>query len=120
MNICIVGTGYVGLVTGACFADLGNRVICVDKDRDKVNGLKKGNMPIFEPGLEEMVRRNASKKRLSFSTSLKDGVRKSEIIFIAVGTPPKENGEDKCPDNAEKFNGLLEKAFGKPNTRAHQ
>ena len=93
MNICVVGTGYVGLVTGSCLADLGNKVICIDIDKDKINKLKKGIIPIYEPGLEELVRNNQKKKRLEFSTSLKEGVRKSTIIFIAVGTPPKENGE---------------------------
>ena len=93
MNICVVGTGYVGLVTGAVFADLGNDVICVDKDREKIEGLRRGRMPIYEPGLEEMVNRNVADSRLAFTTDLREGVRKSEIIFIAVGTPAKANGE---------------------------
>jgi UDPglucose 6-dehydrogenase len=93
MKICIIGSGYVGLVTGACFADLGNDVICVDKDEKKIRQLKKGIMPIYEPGLEELVNRNVREERLCFTKSLKEGVRKSEIIFIAVGTPPKGNGE---------------------------
>ena len=93
MNICVVGTGYVGLVTGAVFADLGNDVTCVDKDKAKIDSLKRGIMPIYEPGLEEMVSRNVEDGRLSFSTDLDEAVRKSEIVFIAVGTPPKENGE---------------------------
>ncbi len=93
MNICVVGTGYVGLVTGAVFADLGNDVVCVDKVKEKIEGLKQGRMPIYEPGLEEMVARNVADGRLTFTTTLADGVRKSEIIFIAVGTPPKANGE---------------------------
>ena len=93
MNICVVGTGYVGLVTGAVFADLGNDVICVDTAREKIEGLKKGRMPIYEPGLEEMVARNVADGRLTFTTSLADGVKRSEIIFIAVGTPAKTNGE---------------------------
>ncbi|MBI1894108.1 MAG: UDP-glucose/GDP-mannose dehydrogenase family protein [Candidatus Rokubacteria bacterium] len=93
MNVCVVGTGYVGLVTGAVFADLGNDVICMDSDRAKIEGLLRGLMPIYEPGLEEMVHRNVEDGRLAFTTSLEEGVRRSEIIFIAVGTPPKANGE---------------------------
>jgi UDPglucose 6-dehydrogenase len=93
MNICVVGTGYVGLVTGAVFADLGNEVVCVDKDRDKVAALQDGRMPIYEPGLEEMVARNAGDSRLSFTSDLGVGVRHADVIFIAVGTPPKDTGE---------------------------
>ena len=93
MNISIIGTGHVGLVSGGCFADLGNRVICMDHDKKKIEGLKRGIIPFYEPGLEEMVLRNVSQKRFSFSTNLKETVRKSQIIFIAVGTPSKENGE---------------------------
>jgi UDPglucose 6-dehydrogenase len=93
MNICVVGTGYVGLVTGAVFADLGNDVICVDKDREKIEGLRQGRMPIYEPGLEEMVLRNVADGRLVFTTDLAEGARRSEIVFIAVGTPAKANGE---------------------------
>ena len=93
MKISIVGTGYVGLVTGTCFADLGNHVICVDKDRKKIEDLKKGIIPIYEPGLEKLVKKNVRKGRLSFNTSVQEGVKKSEIIFIAVGTPSKDNGE---------------------------
>ena len=93
MNICVVGTGYVGLVTGAVFADLGNDVVCVDKDRDKIAALKAGRMPIYEPGLEEMVARNAGDSRLSFTSDLGVGIRHADVIFIAVGTPPKDTGE---------------------------
>src|SRR5260370_32339452 len=93
MNICVVGTGYVGLVTGAVFADLGNDVVCVDNDRAKVEALKAGRMPIYEPGLEEMVARNAGDQRLTFTTDLGAGVRHGDVIFIAVGTPPKATGE---------------------------
>ena len=84
MNICVVGTGYVGLVTGVCMADLGNSVACVDVDKVKIENLKKGILPIYEPGLEELVKRN--KKRLKFTTSLAEAVKKAEVIFIAVGT----------------------------------
>jgi UDPglucose 6-dehydrogenase len=93
MNICVVGTGYVGLVTGAVFADLGNDVICVDKVRAKIDSLKAGRMPIYEPGLEEMVARNVEDGRLSFTTDLVAAVGQSDVIFIAVGTPPRETGE---------------------------
>lgn len=93
MNICVIGTGYVGLVTGTVFSDLGNDVICVDKEQHKIERLKQGKMPIYEPGLEEMVVRNMADGRLSFSTNLGDAIKKSEIIFIAVGTPPKTNWE---------------------------
>ena len=87
MKICIIGSGYVGLVTGACFADLGNDVICVDNDKNKIKALKSGVIPIYEPGLEELIKRNRKEGRLDFGTSIKEGVRKSEVIFIAVGTP---------------------------------
>jgi len=93
MNICVVGTGYVGLVTGAVFADLGNDVVCVDKLAAKVEALRAGQMPIYEPGLEEMVTRNVADGRLSFTTDLPAAIRRSDVIFIAVGTPPKDDGE---------------------------
>ncbi|MDD5431823.1 MAG: UDP-glucose/GDP-mannose dehydrogenase family protein [Candidatus Omnitrophica bacterium] len=93
MKISIVGSGYVGLVTGTCLAQLGNKVICVDNNPKKVNSLKKGIIPIYEPGLKELVLSNVKSKRLIFSTSIKDAVKNSEVIFIAVGTPSLENGE---------------------------
>ncbi len=93
MKICVVGTGYVGLVTGTCFADLGNDVICVDIDKEKIEKLQKGICPIYEPGLEELLRRNLKEGRLFFTTDLGHGTENSEVIFIAVGTPPKQNGE---------------------------
>src|SRR5215813_5109395 len=93
MNICVVGTGYVGLVTGAVFADLGNDVICVDNQPEKVAALQAGKMPIYEPGLEEMVGRNVADARLAFTTDLAAAVRRALIIFITVGTPPKADGE---------------------------
>jgi UDPglucose 6-dehydrogenase len=93
MNICVVGTGYVGLVTGAVFSDLGNDVVCVDNDQAKIEALRAGQMPIYEPGLEEMVIRNTDDGRLTFTTDLSAAVRQSDVIFIAVGTPPKETGE---------------------------
>ena len=92
MKICMIGTGYVGLVSGVCFSDLGNDVICVDKDLNKIENLKKGIIPIYEPGLDELVLKNFKNKRLEFSTNLKDSISKSDIIFICVGTPTKKNG----------------------------
>jgi UDPglucose 6-dehydrogenase len=92
MKIAVVGTGYVGLVLGACLAENGNNVICVDKDESKVSTLEAGRMPIYEPGLEEMVRRNHAEDRLIFTTDLPASVRASEIVFIAVGTPQGEDG----------------------------
>jgi UDPglucose 6-dehydrogenase len=88
----MVGTGYVGLVTGACFAENGNEVICVDNDREKITQIQKGKMPIYEPGLDEMVRRNRREGRLKFTTTLKDAIKESLFIFIAVGTPAQEDG----------------------------
>ncbi len=91
MKICVIGTGYVGLVTGVCIADLGNNITCVDIDEKKINNLKKGILPIYEPGLDDLLKRN--KKRIKFTTSIKDGIREASIIFIAVGTPPTKTGE---------------------------
>jgi UDPglucose 6-dehydrogenase len=92
MNIAVVGTGYVGLVVGACFAENGHHVVCVDKDAAKVRGLQKGKVPIYEPGLEEVVKRNRSEGRLTFTTTLPRAVRASQVVFIAVGTPEAEDG----------------------------
>lgn len=93
MQLSVIGTGYVGLVTGAVFADLGNEVICVDKDAEKIAALRAGMMPIYEPGLEEMVRHNVEEGRLSFTTDTEEAVRRSEVVFIAVGTPSLPNGQ---------------------------
>jgi UDPglucose 6-dehydrogenase len=93
MNICVVGTGYVGLVTGAVFADLGNEVVCVDNQADKIGALAAGQMPIYEPGLEEMVARNVADGRLSFTTDLAAAVRRSVIVFVTVGTPARADGQ---------------------------
>jgi len=92
-NICVIGVGYVGLVTGACLADLGNRVVCLDVVQEKIEKLKKGVLPIFEPGLEEIVRRNAEAGRLEFTTSYDEGLREAEFVYIAVGTPSGNEGE---------------------------
>jgi len=93
MNICIIGVGYVGLVTGACFADLGNNVICVDSDKKKIEMLKKFKIPFYEKGLEDMVRRNVKANRLFFTERIKEGLKKSLVVFICVGTPPRPNGD---------------------------
>ncbi|MDO9339480.1 MAG: UDP-glucose/GDP-mannose dehydrogenase family protein [Bacteroidales bacterium] len=92
MKIVVVGSGYVGLVTGACFAESGINVTCVDVDADKIQHLKDGTIPIYEPGLESIIKRNVEKKRLFFTTDIKEGIDGSEVIFIAVGTPPGEDG----------------------------
>lgn len=91
-TIAVAGTGYVGLVSGACLADFGNTVICVDNNKDKIDTLKKGGIPIYEPGLEAVVARNVASGRLSFSTDMANAVQKSEVVFIAVGTPPADDG----------------------------
>ena len=92
MKLCMIGTGYVGLVSGVCFSDLGNEVICVDRDIKKIQNLKKGIIPIYEPGLDELIKKNYNNNRLKFSTNLKESISKSDIIFICVGTPTKKNG----------------------------
>ena len=102
MKLCMIGTGYVGLVSGVCFADLGNNVICVDKDINKINKLRNGKIPIYEPGLEELVLKNYKNKRLTFSTDLKKSVKDSDIIFICVGTPTKKGGSSA--DLSQIFN----------------
>ncbi len=92
MKICVIGTGYVGLVAGTCLADMGNNVICVDNNTDKLRLLEQGIIPIYEPGLEELVKSNTAEKRLEFSSNLAEAVKKSEVCFIAVGTPQREDG----------------------------
>ena len=92
MNIAVVGTGYVGLVTGTCLAETGNNVVCVDVDKEKVNKLKRGEVPIYEPHLDVFFERNLNQKRLSFTTSLEEGVKDAELIFLALPTPPGEDG----------------------------
>lgn len=92
MNLTVIGTGYVGLVSGACFAEMGNKVTCVDVDQQKIEGLKQGKLPIYEPGLEAIVKRNRDEQRLTFTARLSDTVKDSNIFMIAVGTPPGEDG----------------------------
>src|SRR5678815_4446093 len=92
MKIAVVGTGYVGLVTGTCLAEVGMAVTCIDIDQKKINNLKQGILPIYEPGLEEMVLRNTEKQRLQFSTNLAESIQGADVAFIAVGTPPGEDG----------------------------
>ena len=101
MRLCMIGAGYVGLVSGACFADLGNNVICVDKDVNKINNLKNDIIPIYEPGLNDLVKKNHKLGRLKFSLDLKDAINKSSIIFICVGTPTKKN------DNSANLNYIF-------------
>src|SRR4249919_2633986 len=93
MRLSIIGTGYVGLVAGTCFAESGNEVVCVDIDRAKIDSLTRGELPIYEPGLDELVARNIKDRRLSFTTDLAEAVKASEVVFIAVGTPPGEDGD---------------------------
>ena len=106
MNIAVVGTGYVGLVTGSVFADLGNDVICVDKIKKRIRLLKRGQVPFYEPGLEEMVRRNLDDGRLGFTTDLASAVKKADVIFIAVGTPSQANGESDLTQVKEAAEGI--------------
>ena len=106
MKLCMIGTGYVGLVSGVCFTDLGNEVICVDKDTKKIDLLSKGKIPIYEPGLTELVNKNYKNKRLKFSTDLKKSIKDSDIIFICVGTPTKKSGSSA--DLSQIFNAAKE------------
>ncbi len=102
MKLCMIGTGYVGLVSGVCFSDLGNDVICVDSNIEKINSLEKGKIPIYEPGLQELVLKNYKNKKLKFSSKLKESVKKSDIIFICVGTPTKKGG--RAADLSQIYN----------------
>jgi UDPglucose 6-dehydrogenase len=112
MNICVVGTGYVGLVTGACFAEFGVNVTCVDMDAEKIKNLSEGRIPIYEPGLDSLVSRNIEAGRLHFTTDIKTAVEHSLVIFLAVGTPPREDGsadlryiEEAAREIAHHMNG---------------
>ena len=102
MKLCMIGTGYVGLVSGVCFSDLGNNVICVDQNLDKIEKLKKGIIPIYEPGLEELVKKNLKSGRLNFSTNLTEALSLSDIVFICVGTPTKKGSN--AADLSQIFN----------------
>ena len=92
MRIAMIGTGYVGLVSGTCFADFGHHVTCIDKDQRKIDMLRQGGIPIYEPGLEQLVHRNVREERLSFETQINGSVSRADAVFIAVGTPSSENG----------------------------
>src|SRR3989440_6495230 len=112
MNIAVIGTGYVGLVTGACFAEFGTSVTCVDVDAEKIARLERGEIPIYEPGLDQMVAKNVQAGRLHFTTDIRSAVEQSLVIFLAVGTPPKEDGsadlsfiEGAARDIARHMNG---------------
>ncbi|MDO8733619.1 MAG: nucleotide sugar dehydrogenase, partial [Elusimicrobiota bacterium] len=112
MKIAVIGTGYVGLTTGVCFSEIGHIVICVDNDKTKIALLKKNKVPIYEPGLEAILKKNVQNKRLSFSTNIKEAVKKSDVIFISVGTPPREDGsadlsyiENVASEIAKNMNG---------------
>ena len=113
MKLCMIGTGYVGLVSGVCFSDLGNDVICVDRDKNKINNLKKGIIPIYEPGLEELVHKNYNNGRLKFSANLKEAIKKSDIIFICVGTPTKKNGSGADLNQVFSVANEISKSFNK-------
>lgn len=114
MKVAVIGTGYVGLVCGTCLAELGNNVICADVAEDKINGLKQGIIPIYEPGLEEMLNRNYKEGRLKFTCDIPSAVRNSYIIFIAVGTPPKEDG---VPDLSQVYKAATDVAIGMDDSR---
>ncbi|MCK5167373.1 MAG: UDP-glucose/GDP-mannose dehydrogenase family protein, partial [Rhodospirillaceae bacterium] len=92
MRVAMIGTGYVGLVSGACFSEFGLDVVCVDKDENKINSIKKGVMPIYEPGLEDLVENNFAAGRLNFTTDFADAVKNAKVVFIAVGTPTRRGG----------------------------
>ncbi len=113
MRICVIGAGYVGLVSAACFAEMGNRVICVELDAQRVVRLARGQSPIYEPGLEAMLQTHLSSAQLSFSQHLKEGIKQAEIIFIAVGTPSEEDGSADLSHVltvADELGDLLEKS----------
>jgi len=120
MQIAVFGSGYVGLVAGACFADIGNDVICVDIDKNKIDKLNQGHVPIFEPGLEDIIKRNVKEERLSFTTDKISAIQKSQVIFIAVGTPPDEDGSadlkhvlnvaETIGKNLDKFKVIVDKS----------
>ena len=113
MKLCMIGTGYVGLVSGVCFSDVGNKVYCVDKDQNKIDSLKKGNIPIYEPGLEELLKKNLKQNRLIFTSNLKKAVLDSNIVFICVGTPTKKNSNSADLKNVFEVARQLKKYITK-------
>ena len=113
MKICMIGTGYVGLVSGTCFAELGNNVICVDIDKDKINKLNNGIVPIYEPGLEELILKNYKHKRLKFSTDLSNSIKKSDIIFICVGTPTNRRNNQTNLKYVYSVSNIIKKNINK-------
>ena len=113
MKLCMIGTGYVGLVSGVCFSDVGNKVYCVDKDQNKIDSLKKGNVPIYEPGLEELLKKNIKQNRLIFTSNLKKAVLDSNIVFICVGTPTKKNSNSADLKNVFEVARQLKKYITK-------
>ena len=113
MKLCMIGTGYVGLVSGVCFSDVGNKVYCVDKDQNKINSLKKGDVPIYEPGLEELLKKNLKQNRLIFTSNLKKAVLDSNIVFICVGTPTKKNSNSADLKNVFEVASQLKKYITK-------
>ncbi len=113
MKLCMIGTGYVGLVSGVCFSDVGNKVYCVDKDQNKIDYLKKGNVPIYEPGLEELLKKNLKQNRLIFTSNLKKAVLDSNIVFICVGTPTKKNSNSADLKNVFEVARQLKKYITK-------
>src|SRR5215831_544596 len=120
MRIAVVGTGYVGLVAGVCFADSGHSVVCVDVDEEKIRQLRQGKAPIYEPGLEELLEKNIAAERLTFTTDLAPAVKASEVVFIAVGTPQGDDGNadlraamnvaHQVADAAERFTVIVNKS----------
>ena len=113
MKICFIGTGYVGLVSGVLFSDFGNKVICVDNNRTKIENLKKGIIPIFEPGLDELIIRNYKSKRLSFTTDINKAIKNSDIVFIAVGTPTAKDGVSADLKNVYSVAKIISKNINK-------
>src|SRR5271170_804033 len=112
MNIAVVGTGYVGLVSGTCFAESGNEVVCVDIDRQRIDQLNAGEIPIYEPGLAELVRRNVDEGRLSFTTELNPAVAQSMVSFIAVGTPMSASGAANLSGVFKAAESVVKAAIG--------
>src|SRR5690349_2986051 len=120
MRIAVVGTGYVGLVAGVCFADSGHTVVCVDVDEEKIRQLRQGKSPIYEPGLEELLEKNLAAERLSFQAELRSAVKASEVVFIAVGTPQGDDGNadlraamsvaHQIADTAERYTVIVNKS----------